>query len=46
LTFLILLLLFPDTLEGGGAILTFLLFVAGLGVAIAIAIQAQKMDDI
>jgi cytochrome c biogenesis protein CcdA len=47
LTFLILLLFFIDTLEsGGGVILSVLLFAAGLGVAIAIAVRAQRMDDI
>ena len=46
LTFLILLILFRDTLGGGGGILSFLLFTAGLGAAIAIAIQAQKLDDV
>jgi DNA-directed RNA polymerase subunit RPC12/RpoP len=46
LVFLFLLLLFPETLESGGAILSFVLFAAGLVAAAVIAIQAQNMDDI
>jgi DNA-directed RNA polymerase subunit RPC12/RpoP len=46
LVFLILLLLFPEFLESGGAILSFVLFAAGVTAAAVIAFQAQKMDDV
>ena len=46
LVFLFLLLLFPEILEQGGAIFSFVLFAVGLAAAAFIAIQAQKMDKV
>jgi DNA-directed RNA polymerase subunit RPC12/RpoP len=46
LAFLFLLLLFPETLESGGGVLSFVLFVIGLAAAAFIAFRAQKMDDV
>jgi hypothetical protein len=46
LAFLFLLLLFPETLESGGGVLSFVLFAIGLAAAAFIAFRAQKMDDV
>ncbi|MDX1417629.1 MAG: hypothetical protein R3293_25725 [Candidatus Promineifilaceae bacterium] len=44
LVFLILLLFFPDVFGSGGGFWSLIVFVGGMLIAIAIALQAQKLD--